>query len=75
MLAAFAFSCGDGGTRSSERDEGTDNMENRQPVEPDTTTTNDYRMDETESDTTSTYDQDQGPMRDEGNTQSSQDSL
>lgn len=57
MLAAFAFSCGDGGNRSSETDGGMDNLENRQPMEPaeaDTSSTNDYNR----TDTASTWDQD-----------------
>lgn len=60
MLAAFAFSCGDGGNRSSERDGGMDNLENRQPMEPAEadTSTNDFNRDYNRSDTASTWDQD-----------------
>lgn len=66
MLAAFAFSCGDGGNRSSERNDGMDNLDNRQPIEPADTTSTEYRDDET--DTTSTWDQNRDPMMDEDNT-------
>lgn len=72
MLAAFAFSCGDGGNRSSERDGGMDNLENRQPMEPaeaDTSSTNDYNR----SDTASTWDQDRDHTLDENNTDNTMD--
>lgn len=52
LLAAVAFSCGDGSNRSSERDDGYNDMDNRETVEPDT-----LESDEMESDTSSTWDQ------------------
>ena len=56
LLAAVAFSCGDGSNRSSERDDGYNDMDNRETVEPDTSDSN-LESDEMESDTSSTWDQ------------------
>ena len=50
LLAAVAFSCGDGNNRSSEREDGNNDMDNRETVEPDTTQ-NTLESDEMESDT------------------------
>ncbi len=61
LLAAVAFSCGDGSNRSSERDNDYNDMD-RETVEPDTTSN-----DQMESDTSSTWDQD----RDDYNRQDS----
>ena len=57
LLAAVAFSCGDGSNRSSEREDGYNDRDNRETVEPDTTE-NTLESDEMESDTSSTWDQD-----------------
>jgi hypothetical protein len=51
LLAAVAFSCGDGTNRSSERDDNMDNdQNNRELVEPDTTGMTDDRNDTTSMD-------------------------
>lgn len=55
LLAAIAFSCGDGSNRSSERDDGFDDMDNTETLEPDTTFD---ESDQMRSDTSSTWDQD-----------------
>lgn len=54
LLAAVAFSCGDGSNRSSEREDDMNNndLNNRELIEPDTTGMTD------DSDTTSTWDRD-----------------
>ena len=64
FLAAFAFSCGDGSNRSSERDDGLNDMENTETVEPDTTST-DMESEEMRTDTSSTWDQDRDNLNDD----------
>ena len=59
VLAAVAFSCGDGSNRSSERGDDMDNndLNNRELIEPDTTGMTDDR------DTTSTWDRDRDNLQ------------